>query len=330
MNAHIIAIPMTSVGLHGGFRGNVWYKHRIEVFKNYTLKSLANQTNKDFFIWMWFRPEEKDNPLTQEIARAIEVVGLKYIFTFDGLMYYDDKFTDYTVKTKIRNLLMMVWDMWKYKEWKSPRELWRHTWENKNETLLSRLDLSLRQMEKEITTDYHWVYMTRIDSDDMFHEEVVNLIQSQQPAKKKALVFDKGFIYNIITGQLGTWEPKTNPPFYTIIFPVNVFFAPWKHVNYYGSFTTHEDIPQVFDCTTLDMDKYMVTFHSKHISTAWDQDIIRRARDKVRGYCYTTSGRNISTHWQSHARKVKNSMIGKEITDYTTKKQILQDFGISI
>ena len=68
---HLIAIPFSGVGLHGGFRGDTWFRHRIDIFKNHTLKSLKNQSNKDFTLWLWMRPEEKNNPLTRELLRII-------------------------------------------------------------------------------------------------------------------------------------------------------------------------------------------------------------------------------------------------------------------
>ena len=58
MIAHLISVPFTGLGLHGGYRGDSWFKYRVEVFKKYTLPSLMNQTNKDFTIWLQFRPEE--------------------------------------------------------------------------------------------------------------------------------------------------------------------------------------------------------------------------------------------------------------------------------
>jgi len=50
-------------------------------------------------------------------------------------------------------------------------------------------------------------------------------------------------------------------------------------------------------------------------------------KTELKPYCYTTSGRNISTHWRSRARQQKNSMIGQEFNE-TIKEQILKDFGL--
>ena len=331
MNAHIIAIPMTGVGLHGGFRGNAWFKHRIEIFKNYTLRSLANQSNKEFIIWMWFRPEEEYNPLVNEIADAIDTAGLRFVFTFNGLMYHDDKFTNYNLKTKLKNFLQMLLDAYHKKEFRPLKEIWKYTWENKNHTLRARLEKSIATLKSLITDKYDWVYLTRIDSDDMFHREVVELIQSQTPDYRKAFVFNAGYIYNIETGQLGTWLPPTNPPFHTIVFPGWLFFHTQSHYEYYKDFKSHEDITRVFNAETLDINKYCVTAHGKdHISTSWDVPLPKDLYHslKYRPYCYTTSGKNISTRWNSRTLKRRNFMIGAEITDQQEKKNILSQFGI--
>lgn len=332
-NLHLIAIPMTGVGVHGGFRGDAWYAHRIEIFKNYTLKSLANQSNQDFVVWMWFRPEEENNPLTKSIADALDKSGLAYIFTFNGLMYHDDKFTNYNLKTKLRNLAQMLLDALNNRRWRPLRELWKYTWEDKNKTLPKRLATALKTLAEHTSEDFDWVYLTRIDSDDMFHQDAVDLIQSQKPWRRRALVMDNGYMYNTETKQLAEWLPPTNPPFHTIMFPGKVFFSPEKHLAYYGDFRSHEDIPKVFKAKTLDMYKYCVTAHGKsHISTAWDVPLPKRVYQRLkyaRPYCYTTSGKNISTRWQSRIAKKKNHMLGKEFTDPQEKREILAQFGIT-
>ena len=334
MNLHIIYTPFTGTGLSGGFRGNEWFKHRIEIFKNYTLKSLSNQSNKNFLYWISFRPEEKGHPLVDELYEHMKTVDLNYAFTFDGLMYHDDKFSDYSMKTKLRNFLMMLLACKRNRKMRPLKELWKHTWDNKNETLLARLDRSLEVFRGLLVKElpyYQWVYLTRIDSDDMFHKEAMALIQSQKPEYKRSLVFTDGYIYNINTGQLAEWKPTTNPPFHTITFPAYHFFDALSHKEYYGDFRTHEDATRVFNPIQMDMGKYMVLYHQKHIGTNWNEPIEKRLYRKLKrqkGYCYTTSGKNISTYWNSDSRGTLNPFIGKEFTNEEEKKEILKDFGI--
>ena len=122
-NLHLIYTPFTGVGLHGGFRGDKWLKHRIEIFKNYTLKSLQNQTNKEFLHWITFRQEESGNLLVEDLIKFLSQSNYRSIITFEGLMYHDDKFNNYNLKTILRNIAMMVWDGIWYKEFKSPLKI---------------------------------------------------------------------------------------------------------------------------------------------------------------------------------------------------------------
>ena len=326
-NCHIVYTPFTGVGLHGGYRGDEWFKHRIEIFKNYTLKSLLNQTNKSFVHWLSFRPEEKNNPIFLELIEYLKTLeDYKFVVTYHNLIYHDDKFTNYTLKTKLKNFLQMWHDNLK----QNPFKLIKFVWENKNDSLLERLTLSLQEIASIIGTEYQWVYLTRIDSDDMFHKDAIDLIQRQDPSYKKALVFDKGYIINIKTGQLADWNPPTNPPFHTIIFTQNSFFHPQSHLDYYGNFESHEDITTEFEATTLDNDKYMVAYQGKHISTDWNTGGAKKIYHniKFKGYCYTSgSGRNISTHW-SDVRTGTHAFIGKEYEDKEFITNVRNDFGV--
>jgi len=82
----IVSIPFTGLGLHNGYRGDEWFKRRIELYNKYTLQSLKNQTEQDFIIWLQFRPEEKNNPLIKEIDTSH-----KTIMTFGGICIWDDR-----------------------------------------------------------------------------------------------------------------------------------------------------------------------------------------------------------------------------------------------
>jgi len=59
---HIYQCPFTGKTPHGdGFSGQEWYEQRAELFIKYTLRSLMAQTEKDFLLWVTFRPQEKKN-----------------------------------------------------------------------------------------------------------------------------------------------------------------------------------------------------------------------------------------------------------------------------
>lgn len=246
IKTHIIYIPFTGVGTNKVLSPE-WLADRIEIFKSYTLKSLLNQTNREFFLWLTFRPDEKDNPLVDELAEYMShIEGLRFQFTFDGLMYHDDR---------------------------NPEQ---------NEILLERMEKSLAVL-LGLGVDGDWFYLTRIDSDDMFHRDVVQLIQDQEPFEG-ALTLQLGYVYNKDTGEVAEWNPLTNPPFHTVMMQRETFYDPIRHRLAFGLFTSHEDIAQLKH-KVLWRNKnrrdrlYMVLTHnpSMHISTTWDHEFKGKA-----------------------------------------------------
>lgn len=277
----IIYTPFTGVGLKKGYRGDDWFKYRIEIFKKYTLKSLLNQSHRGFIHWLSFRPEEAKNPLVFDLIKYFE--GLKdypVVMSFNGLMYWDDKFGG-GLKQTLMNVARVVRGWYREKSvcLGDLKEIFYH----KNKTLKERLEKTFNEFLrneglKKVFQEADWIYLTRIDSDDMLHREAIRTIISQFPEKGKALVFQKGLAYNHLTGELTEWHPNTNPPFHTIIFPKDVFLDAQKYLDYMDGFKSHEDIPKIFDCYQLPDYYYCYVLHGKHISTTWNHPF--RQRDK--------------------------------------------------
>lgn len=253
---NIVMIPVTGVGKHDGFRGDEWYEYRLGIFKEFTLRSLKNQSVGPF-LWLTFRPEERDNHRTLQLANYMRKQGFQFVFTFDGLMYPDDKYL-----TKPKNILNIL------------------RWGRKNKDLAQRLRNSLDTVKTAIfdagLTRPSWIAVTRIDSDDLFHKQEIEIVQDKLIGAIKdgkssnlALVHKKGYIYNRETNELAEWEPKTNPPFHTILFAADDFFDVRSYMKKMSGYESHEDIPRLFE--TLDMPDYMyvVTTHGKNISTNW-------------------------------------------------------------
>jgi len=202
--AHIIMTPMTGVGIKQGFRGQEWLDYRIEIFKNYTLKSLVNQTNKNFLHILSFRQEEENNKSVENLAQYIETTypDYKAAFTFDGLMYYDDKFSR-NPKNVIMNLGRVAREIYRNNEafGMNPSSAladavikFGFLAGNPNRTLAKRLSNTLANIRKIIPKETGWIFFTRIDSDDMFRNDTVELIQTEQPGFKKALIMRKNLI----------------------------------------------------------------------------------------------------------------------------------------
>lgn len=277
--AHIVAVPMTGVGLFGGFRNDEWFKYRIEIFKKYTLQSLKNQTNKAFMLWLTFRPQEENHPLVKELTEYLEEQRIPTLMTFNGMMWWDDKFSK-SLKASIWNIGRIVRQCWREKNFAPliPNVLEAFLG-RKNKTLVYRLEKSLYELRKVTSLlDANYVYLTRIDSDDMFHKDALNEIQKVQPFEG-ALVYKNGYIYNSLTNQLAEWNPKTNPPFHTVIFLGSKFFNPVAHLQFYRDFKSHEDVTRVFKTKELKDGRYCVLIHGKHISTTWEHPFKGEEKD---------------------------------------------------
>lgn len=247
-NLHIIYIPFTDVGVGTQFRDEEWLDYRARIFFDYTLQSILNQSKKDFILWLSFTYRERENPIVEDLLRSIERKGIRCIATYNGLMYWDDKFGG-NLWQKAKNIARVFRRCWRNKNWSECLPLLRELRKNeqKNNTLYIRIAHALPSLFYGIPdyTAYDWVYLTRLDSDDMIHKDVVREIQ-EIPPEVGAITMSKGFVYNVQTKQLAHWLPLTNPPFHTIVFPGEVFFDARKHLAWYKDFQSHEDIPRIF------------------------------------------------------------------------------------
>lgn len=280
---HLVYIPVTGVGIFSGFRGLDWFKYRLEIFKNYTLKSLVNQDSNHWILWLSFRPEEAGHPYLDELSEFIKQKGIKCIMTFDGLMYWDDKFAK-ELFPRLKNLARIIRKGCRERDFSNLLTGAKEIFKNKNRSLPQRLRKSLAHLADRLGTDWDWVYMTRIDSDDMFHCEYLNKVISCQPFLG-ALTLHTGYVFDAKTKSLGEWVPKTNPPFYTVIFPRGAFFDPVLHLRYYDGYRSHEDIPLIFDTRILPDFNYLVLTHSiqNQISTTPNHPFRREIQDLTAG-----------------------------------------------
>ncbi len=266
---HLIYVPFVGVGVRP-FRGDEWYRYRVEIFKKYTLNSLLKQTKRNAILWLSFIDEVRDNPITLELAEYLREKGIVVFMTFDGLMYHDDKF-DTGFKEGCMNFARIVRMAYREKNlirfgWKT---ILKNFFENKNATLKERLTSALSHLKILDNDSFDWVYVTRIDSDDMFHKDFVSEVQEFQPFPG-ALTCRNGYVYNSNTDQLAEWNPKTHPPFHTIIFPKQNFFDAARYIQYFKGFKSHEDIPNVFNSQNLKDGRYCVLIHQMHISTLYE------------------------------------------------------------
>lgn len=229
---HFMYVPFTGLGLRGGYRGDTWLKNRIEIFKRFTLQSLLMQTNQDFILWISWRPEDAKNPLVEAFADFLAQTPIEAIFTYGGIMFWDDKYTE-------------------------AQAHWR-LWHALSDTLPAL---------KEVVDDADTVLMTIQPSDDIYLPIATQWIRdSFQKTKNKTVGFTRGYIMDYSTKEIAEYNPTTHPPFYTIRFPSYVFLNPKAHYEYIGPYHSHEYVPEF---TPMEPRMFVVGTHGENISTTY-------------------------------------------------------------
>ena len=251
---HLVYIPFTGLGLKGGFRGQTWLRNRIEVFKKFTLVSLLHQSNRDFVVWLQWRPEDQDNSQIKKLEKTLNALrDFTFISTYGGLCFEDDKYD-------------------------RPYSLERL------ETNLKRTLPELRAVLGEEQT----ILMTIQPSDDCYlshaFQEIQDKAKTLNITKPHSIGYRQGYMMNYNTLELAeyanqnpqdqtdkesTYNTYTIPPFFTVVFPRNVFVDPKAHMKWTGPYRSHEYIGN--DTTYIDLkgSGFIVGTHGENISTTW-------------------------------------------------------------
>ncbi len=193
------------------------------------------------------------HPAWDALEEYLKSIDYNFVFTFDGQCHWDDRAS--------------------------------------NDTLEQKNISSLKVLEPYIQNK-KWVYYTLLDSDDMLMKDAVNLIQQQEPGEGKSLIFQKGYAINYFTKELADWF-CVSPPFYTIIYPTEVFLDAKKKMEYEVGLHSHEDAIDTFNAVIMPENKYSYLIHDINKSTDWN-----------------------------------HSFRGKIYTDRDFRKQIFKDLGI--
>lgn len=249
---HFLYVPFTGLGLKGGFRGNTWLKNRIEVFKRFVLPSLLHQSSRDFTLWVSWRPEEEGNDQVRELARTLSSIrNFRFIFTYNGLCFEDDKFDRPGSITRLRDNLTAT--------------------------------LPLLQ---PLVAGSDRVLMTIQPSDDCYFSHVVETLQKEAEkddlSKPVSFGYREGYMmnYNTLeiadyarhgwkTDETSTYTTNTIPPFFTVVFPRAVFLDPEAHLNWTGPYRSHEYIGDHTEYHALPGPGFIVGTHGENISTTW-------------------------------------------------------------
>lgn len=243
---HFLNVPFTGLGLYKGFRGDTWLKNRIAVFKRFVVPSLMNQTKREFIVWISWREEEKRNPIVQDFIKSLNMLeGMRFVHTFGGCCFYDDKYPPEIAKNRVMESLMK----------------------------------SLPALREWVPDDTDAVYLTIQPSDDMFLSHAVEQIQSSEYREKGAVGYTSGYIMRYDTLEMSEYDPKTIPPFFTIMFNPAVFLDPVKHLNHIGPYESHEYIKDVLDFIPLEGRVFVVGTHGENISTSYNHSFRGKVLD---------------------------------------------------
>lgn len=227
--------PFTGLGLYGGFRGNRWLRNRIQIFKQFVIPSLLNQTDRDFVHWISWRHEEKNNKYVKELHTWLsQIPNYKFVFTYSGVCFWDDKYKDEEARDRLFNSL--------------------------HEALRDLLDYA---------PDCDEVAMWLVPSDDLYDKLTVESIKKafKEDKTMQAVTYTKGYLCNYHTKEILEYNPKTNPPFFAIKFPREVFFDPGRHINYTGPYKSHEYVGDKLKLAKFDGRGFLVGTHGENIST---------------------------------------------------------------
>lgn len=234
---HFLYVPFTGLGLRGGYRGDTWLKNRIRIFKAFTLQSILNQSNKNFVLWISWRPEDRDNPIVQEFERHLEQVcaagwplGIWFVFTYSGPCFWDDKF--------------------------------------ENDQLLERLKATLPELGGYVAGEH--VLMTIYPSDDMYLSDMVETMQNWPSDNIDVMGYLDGYIMQYSTKKLAEYNPETKPPFFTIRFPAKVFLDAKAHYDFTGPYKSHEYVGDDMRYMALPGRGFVVGTHGENISTVFN------------------------------------------------------------
>ena len=106
-------------------------------------------------------------------------------------------------------------------------------------------------------------------SDDLYSAVTVHSMKKafRENPKMQALTYKKGFICNYNTKEILEYNPKTNPPFFAIKFPRQIFFDPGKHINYTGPYKSHEYVGDKLLLGHFEDRGFLVGTHGENIST---------------------------------------------------------------
>lgn len=199
-----------------------WLENRFEFFIANTLRSLEDQIDKDFSLWLQF-------------GKGIEGTLVDR---------FKERLFSHNINTRYHG---------------------RHALH----VYVSMGD-GPYHLPPEVRQGIAYVYVTRIDSDDLFAPDAVQIINDQFPkvyGDVECLIFRRGYMHDIRMGETVTYYNRSSP-FHTIIFPMGVFTDPNEYTKIWSKTGDHSRVSDALDGQVLPDWKFAVLIHGDNfIST---------------------------------------------------------------
>ncbi len=145
-----------------------------------------------------------------------------------------------------------------------------------------------RKWIKENIKDYKYLYLVRLDCDDMYHPTFIQqLIDIKYYDGLECIINQEGYIYDTINDRLGIWYHES-PPFYTLVYKVEDY-----------------------------LNKKFYRLNHGHAGAIQLKHIILNNRN----YVVTAHGENTLTHFERRFNR-------ERIEDEDLKNDILREFKI--
>ena len=124
-----------------------------------------------------------------------------------------------------------------------------------------------------------YIHATRIDSDDLFHQDVVEEIQQYEFADRRALVFQKGYCFDAVNNRLQHYKVMS-PPNSTITYPREIYYDQEK-LRKYLRVEGHDQVFSNMNSTMLSENKYLILIHGKNNRSVYVKDAYQLERYSI-------------------------------------------------
>ena len=115
-----------------------------------------------------------------------------------------------------------------------------------------------------------FIYVTRVDSDDLYRHDALEIFSRQPPSQSdgpEALMFQRGYLYDIETKRIGVYF-KHSSPFHCVMWPTNMFLDPEQYRSHYCG--DHSKVKGFYRTRMLDPWKICVLTHGGNYSSSFE------------------------------------------------------------